>query len=87
MPATMAMQLGGICMHVIDTSRPGRDSVANLWCLLRLLAVCVQIRRRAEAVMRGKEQEVQGKREALKGLEKTHAAAECVLLSLRTCLG
>lgn len=38
----------------------------------------MQIKRRAEAVLRGKEQEVLGKREGLKGVEKTHAAAEYV---------
>jgi hypothetical protein len=38
----------------------------------------MQIKRRAEVVLRGKEQEVLGKREGLKGVEKTHAAAEYV---------
>lgn len=36
----------------------------------------LQIKRRAEVVLRGKEQEVLGKREALKELEKAHAAVE-----------
>lgn len=37
---------------------------------------CLQIKRRAEVVLRTKEQEVLGKRDALKEAEKAHAAAE-----------
>jgi len=36
----------------------------------------VQIKRRAETAVRTKEQEVFGRREALKDLEKSHAAVE-----------
>lgn len=40
------------------------------------MCVGLQIKRRAEVVLRTKEQEVTGRRQALKDAEKGHAAAE-----------